>query len=457
MTPTVTQPPTQPPTDPAPEPVTPARSVEPRAGRPVAPARPGVVRRLVRDTAYLASGLVLGVVGLCVSVAGLAAGLGLLVVWVGLAVLVGTVLLSRGLAHVQRSQLRTLQGRPAPLPTYLVAPAGSGPVRRLLTPLRDPQSWLDVLWGLVGFVTGLAGSCLAAAWWAAVANGLTYWFWQQWLPEGDTSGLVELVGWGEGRRDESLLQLGVGLVALVTLPLVVRACAAVHAGVADTLLSSRARLQSEVRQVADSRTSARLAEADSLRRLERDIHDGPQQRLVRLTMDLGRARRQLAQDPDRAAAILDEALQQARDTVGELRALSRGIAPPLLVDRGLRVALEELLQRATVPVASHVEIPDRLPPHVETTVYFVVAEAFTNIAKHSGAQRAALAVTHAGGRVAVVVQDDGAGGAHVAKGSGLAGLAQRLAGVEGTLDVDSPPGGPTVLRATLPAGDDARP
>ncbi len=123
-----------------------------------------------------------------------------------------------------------------------------------------------------------------------------------------------------------------------------------------------------------------------------------------------------------------------------------------LVDRGLRVALDELAQRATLPLAVHVDVPDRLPPHVESAVYFVAAEALTNIAKHSAATRAAMAVTHADGWIAVVVQDDGIGGAHASKGLGLAGLQQRLAGVEGTLVVDSPVGGPTVLRAEVPVG-----
>ncbi|WP_340537142.1 sensor histidine kinase [Nocardioides sp. GXZ039] len=411
--------------------------------------RPGFLRRVLQDTAYLCSGFGLGLAGFVVTVAGLSAGLGLLVVWVGLAVLTATAYASRGLAHLERFQQRTLLGKRAPLPVYLEAPADASLVRRVLTPLRDPQSWLDMLWGLVGFFTGLFGFCVAMIWWATAGAGLTYWFWSQWLPEGDTS-LVELIGWGEGRRDESIFQFVLGLVALVTLPLVMRGCAVIQAGIADALLCSRAKLQSQVRQVSDARTSARLAEAASMRRLERDIHDGPQQRLVRLTMDLGRARKQMESDPERAGALLDDALRQARETVSELRTLSRGIAPPLLVDRGLRVALDELLQRATIPVSAHIEVPDKLPPHVETTVYFVVAEALTNIAKHSQAERAALAVTYADGWVGVVVQDDGVGGASLAKGSGLAGLGQRLGGVDGSLDVESPVGGPTVVRATIP-------
>lgn len=418
--------------------------------------RPSVLRRLALDSTYCFSAIALVPVAFVIVVAGLAAGAGLLVVWLGLPVLVGTVLAARGFAHVERGRLRSLQGRLAPSPSYVVPREGAHRVSRLLTPLRDPQSWLDALWGLVGFVTGLVAFVVTVTWWAITLGGLTYWFWQQWLPEDDVT-LVELMGLGEGRTAESLLYLVFGVVALLTLPFVVRAAATVHAGVADVLLCSRAALQGEVRRVAGSREAAHLAEAESMRRLERDIHDGPQQRLVRLTMDLGRARKQLGDDPDRAVETLDAALLQARETVAELRSLSRGIAPPLLVDRGLRVALEEMAARSTVPVETRLDLPAALPPHVETAIYFVVAEALTNVAKHSGASRAAVTVTVTARRhdrgIDVRVEDDGIGGAHSSKGHGLAGLQQRLAGVDGRLDVHSPAGGPTVLTAQIPASN----
>jgi len=406
-------------------------------------------RRLMLDTAYSLSALPLAVLGFVVAVAGIAAGAGLLVIWVGLAVLAGTMYAARGLAHVERIRLRNLQGRAAPSPIYKQAPADAGVVRRVLTPLRDAQSWLDVLWGLAGFVTGIITFVFTVTWWAAAAGGLTYWFWQRYLPEDDVT-LVELMGLGQGQRAESLLYLALGLVLAATLPAVVRAVSATHAGLASALLCSRAELQAEVRRVAGSRDSAHRAEADSLRRLERDIHDGPQQRLVRLTMDLGRARRQMADDPERAGQTIESALSQARETVDELRSLSRGIAPPLLVDRGLRVALEEMLRGSVVPVQPTIDVPDHLPPHVETAVYFVVAEALTNVAKHSGAEQAKVSVSTADDAVTVLVEDDGIGGAHESKGLGLAGLRQRLAGVDGVLGVTSPAGGPTVLEARIP-------
>jgi signal transduction histidine kinase len=321
-------------------------------------------------------------------------------------------------------------------------------------PLRDAQSWLDVLWCVVGLITGTIAFSLAVVWWAAAAGGLSYWFWQRWIPDGSdgTTGLADLLGFDGGRHDEIVLNLVIGAFALLTLPLVMRFAAALHGSLAHVLLSSRAELQQEVRRVEGGRQAARAAEAASLRRLERDIHDGPQQRLVRLTMDLGRARRQLTDDPERAGETIDAALLQARETVDELRSLSRGIAPPLLVDRGLSAALGELTVRSEVPVEATVDVSDSLPPHVETAVYFVVAEALTNVAKHSGATRASVGVWTENGGVEVRVEDDGVGGAHPAKGSGLAGLQQRVLAADGRLEVSSPEGGPTVVNAWLPLG-----
>jgi signal transduction histidine kinase len=370
----------------------------------------------------------------------------------GIFVLSAAVLVARGFARVERMRLRSMLGKPALSPAYQRAPEGSGLLRRAVTPLKDPQSWLDVLWSLVSFVTGTTVFALVVAWWSAALGGVTFWFWQRWLPEGEYNGLSDLIGLGSTRDDEIWVNLVVGAVALLLLPLVMRFAAALHGGLAHVLLSSRADLQQEVRRVEGGRAAAREAEAASLRRLERDIHDGPQQQLMRLTMDLGRVRKQLAADPALADQILEQALAQARGTVDELRALSRGIAPPLLVDRGLAAALGELTARFTIPVDTDLRVPDHLPPHVETAAYFVVAEALTNIAKHSGAQQAWVRVEQREDDLEVEVGDDGAGGADLAKGSGLAGLEQRVRAADGALELSSPTGGPTILRAVLPLG-----
>ena len=217
------------------------RAADPRADR----ARPHVLQRLVRDSAYALTALPIGILTFTIAITGVSAGVGLFVVWVGLPVLVGTVLLSRAFAHLERLRLRSLQDRAAPLPSYLRARPEDSSVRRLLTPLRDPQSWLDVVWGVVGFVTGLVAFVFTVAWWSAAAGGLTYWFWERWVPNDDDTTLAELIGLGEGRGPDVWLNLGLGAVALLTLPLVVRGAAALHAGTASAILDGRARLREQ--------------------------------------------------------------------------------------------------------------------------------------------------------------------------------------------------------------------
>lgn len=409
------------------------------------------LRRTLRESAYTLTAFPLGLVSFVLMVTLVATGIGTAIIVGGFLLVVLAIMVARGFARLERFRLRTWLGRDVATPAYRCPPRDAGFVRRSVEPLRDPQSWLDVVWALISFVTGTFVSAVTLAWWAIAANGATYWFWERYLPEdGRDDSLASLVGFGDSRFADIALQTIIGLVALLTLPLVVRGMAMLQGGLAEAVLCGRAELQQEVARVEGGRDAARAAEAASLRRLERDIHDGPQQRLVRLSMDLGRARKQLDEDPVKVAEAIDAALLQARETVDELRSLSRGIAPPLLVDRGLRAALGELMVRSDIPVESVVRVPEDLPPHLETTVYFVVAEAMTNVAKHSGATRASVHVEADQDAVRVRVEDDGRGGAHLGKGQGLAGLAQRVAGFDGTLEVTSPDGGPTVLAATIP-------
>ncbi len=423
----------------------------PTTARPAPAEAPRGLQRVLLDSGYALSAFPINLAGFIPSIILLTTGVGLLIFVGGVLLLTLCVNVARGFARLERYRIRTMLGREVASPRYVCARSDDGFWRRMLTPLRDPQSWLDVVWTIAGFVTGLVAFVLTLVWWSGAVGGLTYWFWQRFIPfSEDDTGLAELLGLGDGRMAESMLNLTIGAALLVTLPWVVRFAAVLHSSLAIALLSSRAELQEEVARVEVGRDAARQAEAESLRRLERDIHDGPQQRLVRLTMDLGRAKRQLEQDPEQAGSTIDGALEQARETVAELRALSRGIAPPLLVDRGLAAALAEMLNHSVVPVASDLDVPTALPPHVETAVYFVVAEAITNLAKHSGASSAKVAVKVGSDAVLVRVEDDGVGGAHPAKGHGLAGLQQRLAAVDGTLEVVSPAGGPTVLSARIP-------
>jgi signal transduction histidine kinase len=249
-----------------------------------------------------------------------------------------------------------------------------------------------------------------------------------------------------------------GLLLLVTLPLVTRVCVAAQAGLGQVLLWDASLLLRRIRGVEQERDAARAqtvaavtAEATALRRLERDIHDGPQQRLVRLAMELGRAQHLFDSRPEAVRVALADAIAQTEEALDELRALSRGIAPPVLVDRGLREALTALAALSTVPAELDAGALDRrLDAAVETAAYFVVAEALTNVAKHSQARRCAIGLRHDEGTLRAWVTDDGVGGAALAKGHGLRGLDDRLRAAGGRLQVSSPRGGPTTIAAELP-------
>jgi signal transduction histidine kinase len=249
-----------------------------------------------------------------------------------------------------------------------------------------------------------------------------------------------------------------GLLLLAALPLMTRACVAIQAGLGQVLLSDQSALHRRISGLEAERDTARAqtvaavtAEATALRRLERDIHDGPQQRLVRLAMELGRAQHHLDSRPEAVREALADAIAQTQEALEELRALSRGIAPPVLVDRGLRAALTALAARSIVPAELEVPVLDhRLDTAVETAAYFVVAEALTNVAKHSHAHRATIGLRQDGGTLRVWVTDDGVGGAALGKGHGLQGLDSRLHAAGGRLRVTSPGGGPTTVSAELP-------
>jgi signal transduction histidine kinase len=252
--------------------------------------------------------------------------------------------------------------------------------------------------------------------------------------------------------------LTVAAVTLLTLPLVARAGFAVQAGLGRELLSTASTIHRRISGLEHERDTARAsavaavtAEADALRRLERDIHDGPQQQLVRLAMELGRAQHHFDTQPELVRAALADAVVQTQEALNELRALSRGIAPPVLTDRGLPAALSALAARSVVPVALDVRATGRrLTAGVETAAYFVVAEALTNAAKHSQARRCTVGMRDDEGRLRIWVTDDGRGGAALAKGHGLQGLADRAQAVGGRLVVESPDGGPTTITAELP-------
>jgi signal transduction histidine kinase len=227
------------------------------------------------------------------------------------------------------------------------------------------------------------------------------------------------------------------------------------AGAAAALALENERLDAELRARVEelSASRARIVEIalKERRRIERDLHDGAQQRLVALRLQLRLARDQAGRNPEAAQQMLDGAMTELDEALSELRELARGIHPAVLADRGLEPALSALAGRAPLPVA--VAAPDeRLPAPVETAAYFVVAEALTNVARYAQATRASIAVERQNGHAVVEVRDDGVGGADAARGSGLTGLADRLSALDGRLEVDSPAGGGTIVRAEIPCG-----
>lgn len=412
------------------------------------------VRQLGADSAYLLVGFPLGLLSFIVVFTLFVTGVGMLITVVGIPILVGSFYVARGFAGAERLRLPAVLRRPVPHPRYRPAGSGAGAWRRLLTPLADGQSWLDLLHAIGYWILATVGFSFAVTWWAGALGGLTYPLWDWAIPRGEDHKDVNVL---IGLPDTFLARTGLyflgGLFFLVTLVPVIRLFALTSAQFSRLLLTGVAEVQHRITDLSEQRDSAVSAEATALRRLERDIHDGPQQRLVRLAMDLGRAQQQLDTDPGAVRTTLEEALGQARETLDELRALSRGIAPPILTDRGLPAALHALAARGLIPVNLTVEPSlGRLPAVTENTAYFVVAEALTNAAKHSHAQRCDLDVRRMDGRLVVQVVDDGTGGAHVSKGHGLAGLTDRVRAAGGTLTVTSPTGGPTEIRAELPCG-----
>jgi hypothetical protein len=208
--------------------------------RPTVVERPAGVRRVLLDSGYSISAFFLAIPALVLVTVGLALGAGLLILVAGFFVLMVTTYVARGFAYAERARLRSMKGVDDPTPTYAVSQAGAGPLRRALTALRDPQSWLDVVWALVGWVTATFAFAVTLAWWAAAAGGLSYWYWERFIDFGpNNTTLAELTGLGEGRTPEIWLNLAIGTFALITIPLATRLVAALHAGLARMLLTSR--------------------------------------------------------------------------------------------------------------------------------------------------------------------------------------------------------------------------
>ena len=434
----------------------------------------GLWQGLPRELAYLLIAFPISVAGFGVTITLFTGGAGMLAIVVGIFLIIGALYVARGFGMLDLALIEWTGRPPITRPAFPDAPAGSGFFGWLKSVIANGHYWLYLLYVMVvDFIVTTVTWSIAVTWLAGALGGLTYWFWAGFIPRDDDSFYVSdwvLSRFGVETSNpvllESLVNLLWGILFLVSFPFITRGLVWVHWATARGLLGSLrlAELEREVTTLSESRVAARAAEGHSLRRLERDIHDGPQQRLVRLQMDLAAAERQIDADPEKARVLIAEAMAQSKDALEELRALSRGFAPPILLDRGLVAALESQAVRSTVStrVVSDLAPGTQLDQEIERNAYFVASEALVNATKHSGATeinvRVGTATEDAGHEwLDVTVTDNGTGGAVAIPGHGIAGLDERLRGLGGTLTIDSPDGGPTVVSARLPISPSTAP
>jgi signal transduction histidine kinase len=399
-----------------------------------------------RDTGYLVLGTLTGAIAFSAFFVAVTVGGLMALTILGLPVLLLCFRLVRATAGLDRRRAALVLGRPIES-RYHQAP-DDRIWTRLTTAVKDLQTWKDVAWLGVGSAVSFFGGVAAAALWLFGVTQLTLPLWW-WIDhrQGDDPGIFHVDTWGL-----AVLACLAGVGICLATPWVMRLLAFVESWLATVLLGPgrRAALEERVLELAETRAGAVDAQAAELQRIERDLHDGAQARLVALALDLGLAREKLETDPDSARVLVESAHEEAKTAIKELRELVRGIHPSILSDRGLDAALTALAARCPVPVALSVRLHGRLPAAVEAAAYFVVNEALANVAKHSGATRCEVDVERANGSIAIEVSDDGRGGASSSLGTGIAGLERRLRSLDGRLVLKSPVGGPTTLRADIP-------
>jgi signal transduction histidine kinase len=406
-----------------------------------------------RAFGYVSLGLVTGSAALALWITAVAVGLAFAVLIVGLPVALGCFLLLRAGADMERWRAAIVLGTPIARPYQ---PVSGGVSQRLRLRVSDPASWRDLVWLVALFPLGTAMAVMSWTLWGVGLGLLFLPLYYGFLPGGE----ADLFAWDSryhlvvdsvaGALPYAIGGLAVCWVAGWT----TRGMALGQAWLARDLLgrSRVAELGERVVTLSATRATAADAQTHELRRIERDLHDGAQARLAVLGADLGLAAEAFDSDPAAARILIDRARENAEQALTELRELVRGVSPPILADRGLGGALDALAARSPVPVRLTVDLAERAPPAIETAIYFVLAEALANVARHAAATTATVDLRRAGDRVVVRVSDDGRGGADPAGGTGLRGLRERLAALDGTLSLSSPPGGPTVLIAEVPCG-----
>jgi signal transduction histidine kinase len=381
-------------------------STNPPGDEKLPPARFAYDRHTWKEISHLLANFPVGLVGFIYVVVTITTGAALSFTVIGLPCLVLGLAGTRLLGRLERARARRLLGVRVDEPSPLVGHRGSaGFLGRVRAALKDPVGWRTALYSFIR------------------------------LPWGIATFTVTLVG----------------LILLwPVLPFIARGLANADRAMVRGLLSPSEELEARIAELESDRGVVVDTAAADLRRIERDLHDGAQARLVALAMGLGMAKEKLLEDPDAAAVMVDEAHGEVKLALQELRDLARGIHPAVLTDRGLNAALSSVASRCTVPVKVTVDLVERPAEAIEGIAYFTVSELLQNVSKHSAARGASVDVWRAHDRLLIQVQDDGRGGASLDGGSGMAGLSERLGAVDGLFVLESPPGGPTTVTAELP-------
>ncbi|WP_093836580.1 sensor domain-containing protein [Streptomyces aidingensis] len=411
--------------------------------------------RTLREGLYALLNLPMALFAFCFAVTALSTSVGLLITFVGLPLLCLTLVSLRAFGYVERTRAQWLLGLPVPGPRPLLAKGRRGLMEWMSAVLRSGECWRSTGYALFHLPWAVVSFSLVVSLWSAAWSALLYplYFWL--MDRSDRAG-IHLDGHGGGlvwdTLAEALLVSLVGLLLLYLSGWLIRGLAMVDRLMVGGLLGPSA-ADARVQELESNRSVVVDTSAADLRRIERDLHDGAQARLVALAMGLGLAKEKLAEDPDAAARMVDEAHGEVKLALQELRDLARGIHPAILTDRGLGPALSALASRCTVPVMVDVDLPKRPAEAIEGITYFMVSELLQNVSKHSRARSASVDIWRTGDQLMVLVSDDGRGGADTGAGSGLAGLTERIAAVDGALAVSSPAGGPTTVTAALPWRD----
>ncbi|HEY0216612.1 MAG TPA: sensor histidine kinase [Cellulomonas sp.] len=459
--------PTAPTTEPTTAPVTiaptPADSPPPAGPEPVSFLAGPFARRTWREFGYLNLALLLAPFGFTYVIFTVAFTAGIAVTVVGLFLSGWLVLGGRAWGGLYRSMARGMLAVDVPAPEPFRGSRGFW--RSLRSTLLDGAGWRALAFLLPAFPLAIIGFVLSWTFLGVALGGMTHWYWSRWLPaveapDGTMHRGAQLGnGWFVDTTPRQIALVGLGVLFAYLWARITLGTAHVMRLLTANLLGPTAASQ-RVRDLEQARGVAVQDSDTRLRRIERDLHDGTQARLVAVAMQLGEAREQLAATPPggdarEALDLVDSAHASTKEALAELREIARGIHPPAL-DNGLAVALETLAARTPLPVTVDVDQRVAPAPAVETIAYFCVAELVTNVVKHAGASGVYVLVEQSGDQLRLRIRDDGHGGAEVctpgADGhrSGLAGLAERVRAVDGTLDVVSPPGGPTVVTVLLP-------